>query len=434
MALTKFTRADNNIRALADKPDLSASALKTKFDQVGADIKEYINGTLTVEIDRDIYTKANINSLLDGKVDKVSGKGLSKNDFTDSYKTKLDGVESGAEVNVQPDWNESDNTKDDFIKNKPYIPTKTSDLTNDSGYITQHQDISGKADKATTYTKTETDNLLNDKADAEDVEAIENLIPGEASTQNKLADKGFVNSSIENVAAFYITKDAQGNPFSTKAELASATIFYSGGFVRVPTRNDYAVVLKDETKTITETGENPTTRYLYDNGWQYQYIVNNSGLTAAQWATVNSGMLSSDKTKLSGIESGAEVNVLEGVKVNGTDLSVSNKKVEIPNAQRGEFGLIKLGWADESGITLDSEGNYIKTVTAVNADIDEKTSKWKPITPYYLDYAVKSVAGTKVTSISASSTDLQYPSAKCVYDLIGNLEEILNDIDVGEGV
>ena len=30
---------------------------------------------------------------------------------------------------------------------KPFIPSKTSDLTNDSGYLTQHQDISGKEDK-----------------------------------------------------------------------------------------------------------------------------------------------------------------------------------------------------------------------------------------------------------------------------------------------
>ena len=34
------------------------------------------------------------------------------------------------------------------LSNKPTIPTKTSDLTNDSGFLTQHQDISGKADKA----------------------------------------------------------------------------------------------------------------------------------------------------------------------------------------------------------------------------------------------------------------------------------------------
>ena len=38
-------------------------------------------------------------------------------------KTKLDGIQSGAEANVQSDWNQSNNTADDFIKNKPTIPT-----------------------------------------------------------------------------------------------------------------------------------------------------------------------------------------------------------------------------------------------------------------------------------------------------------------------
>lgn len=37
-------------------------------------------------------------------------------------KAKLDGIEAGAEVNVQADWNQSDNTADDYIKNKPTIP------------------------------------------------------------------------------------------------------------------------------------------------------------------------------------------------------------------------------------------------------------------------------------------------------------------------
>lgn len=34
----------------------------------------------------------------------------------------------------------------------------------------------------------------------------------------------------------------------------------------------------------------------------------------------------------------------------------------------------------------------------------------------------------KVTSISSSSTDTQYPSAKCVYDLVGNIEALLASI------
>ena len=43
------------------------------------------------------------------------------NNFTTALKNKLEGIESGAEVNVQSDWSQSDNTKDDYIKNKPSL-------------------------------------------------------------------------------------------------------------------------------------------------------------------------------------------------------------------------------------------------------------------------------------------------------------------------
>lgn len=42
-------------------------------------------------------------------------------------------------------------------------------------------------------------------------------------------------------------------------------------------------------------------------------------------------------------------------------------------------------------------------------------------------------ANNKVTSLSSASTDTQYPSAKCVYDIIGNLETILTTLDIGGG-
>ena len=59
-------------------------------------------------------------------------------------------------------------TEEDITDLKDYalssdVPTKTSDLVNDSGFITQHQDISGKADKS--YVDTE----LDKKADITDV-------------------------------------------------------------------------------------------------------------------------------------------------------------------------------------------------------------------------------------------------------------------------
>ena len=43
--------------------------------------------------------------------DSVSGL------MTGAMKQKLDGIASGAEVNVQVDWNQSTTTADDFIKN-----------------------------------------------------------------------------------------------------------------------------------------------------------------------------------------------------------------------------------------------------------------------------------------------------------------------------
>ena len=58
---------------------------------------------------------------LDGKVDKVTGKGLSENDFTNTLKTKLDGIQDGAEVNVNADWNAT--SGDAQILNKPTIPS-----------------------------------------------------------------------------------------------------------------------------------------------------------------------------------------------------------------------------------------------------------------------------------------------------------------------
>jgi hypothetical protein len=44
------------------------------------------------------------------------------------------------------------------------------------------------------------------------------------------------------------------------------------------------------------------------------------------------------------------------------------------------------------------------------------------------DISGKENTSNKVTSLSPSSTDTQYPSAKCVYDLVGDIETILASI------
>lgn len=46
-----------------------------------------------------------------------------------------DYAEQASAGQVQADWNQTDSTQKNYIKNKPTIPTKTSQLTNDSGFL-----------------------------------------------------------------------------------------------------------------------------------------------------------------------------------------------------------------------------------------------------------------------------------------------------------
>lgn len=84
-------------------------------------------------------------------VAKETGKGLSTNDFTTDLKNKLDGIAAGAQVNVKPDWNATAGNAAEIL-NKPTIPSKTSDLQNDSGFITT-TDIPEGAAASTTVPK-----------------------------------------------------------------------------------------------------------------------------------------------------------------------------------------------------------------------------------------------------------------------------------------
>jgi len=75
------------------------------------------------------FTSENIETLLDNKVDKITGKQLSTNDYTTIEKNKLDGIEYGAQVN--PDYSNVYEPKSTNIQNhisstsNPHSVTKT---------------------------------------------------------------------------------------------------------------------------------------------------------------------------------------------------------------------------------------------------------------------------------------------------------------------
>ena len=122
--------------------------------------------------------------------------------------------------------------------------------------------------------------------------------------------KDYVDDSINRSSAFF-----RGN-FGTYAALMAVpwqtTDPDAPNFV---SNNDYAAVADDETHS------HESWRYIYvleeggqDNGWTAQYRINESPFTVEQLAAINSGITANDVTKLAGIEQGAQVNTVTGVK------------------------------------------------------------------------------------------------------------------------
>ena len=101
-----------------------------------------------------------------GKVDKVSGKGLSANDYTDAEKSKLAGIAAGAQVNPTPI--------------APVNATKSGMFAD--AYWTK-QDLAGKADKVANATSgnlaalDENGNLVDSGMALRDLAVAESLAP-----------------------------------------------------------------------------------------------------------------------------------------------------------------------------------------------------------------------------------------------------------------
>lgn len=137
----------------------------------------------------------------------------------------------------QADWEQADSSAVDYIKNKPTIPS-----------------VSGKADKVQSPTAgnfagldntgniTDSGKKASDFATAGRVADIEEKIPTQASSSNQLADKAFVNSTVQ-----YNTANARGNwenqfVLPMTATAGDYPVDYAGSYK--PSQNDY-MVLRD---------------------------------------------------------------------------------------------------------------------------------------------------------------------------------------------
>ena len=123
------------------------------------------------------------------------------NNFTTALKNKLDGIATGAEVNVQSDWDVADTSSDAFIKNKPAIPTKTSDITNDSGFITSAALPTKTSDLTNDsgFITNQVNNLAN-YYDQTAINSMFNALDVPTKTSDLTNDSGFLTTSTLPIA------------------------------------------------------------------------------------------------------------------------------------------------------------------------------------------------------------------------------------------
>ena len=140
-----------------------------------------------------------------------------------------------------------------------------------------------------------------DKALSDAIEAILLLIPSAATALNQLADKAFVNSSVSTATATFrgtynVVTDLELAYDATHEQIATKL----GQVIATADNNDYAFVQVPVSATSTDIRR--TERYKFNGTvWGYEYDLNTSGFTAAQWEAINSGITALLVSKLTNL-------------------------------------------------------------------------------------------------------------------------------------
>ena len=240
-------------------------------------------------------------------IDEIHNREVAIEDLSNEISTKLDKISTPSKVygtdsdgnQVVYDVNSFGKVDDVKVGNDSVVVNKIATLGTMAGK--NASDYSTKAVADTLYAdKIETEqalagkqnNLTQPQLDAvnsgitssfvsqittnqTNIGSIEEKIPAQASAQNQLTDRNFVNSSIATNTANFI------GTFDSLAELEA----YSGPV----TNNDYAFVINTD-----ESGNVVYDRYKYTvatnpASWEYEFSLNNSSFTSNQWAAINSG-------------------------------------------------------------------------------------------------------------------------------------------------
>lgn len=286
-----------------------------------------------IDINLLAYFKTKLDLIIAKKVDKVDGKGLSTNDYTTDEKTKLAGIATGAQVNVLEgvQVNGATVTPTNKIANIS-VPTKTSDISNDSGFITtedipagvQPSSTTPKAD-GTAATGTETKYARGDHVHPSDNTKVDKVTGKGLSTndyttaeKNKLKDvaEGAQVNVIESIKKNGVAINPVEKAVDISVPTKTSDITNDSGFITVA---DIPAGVQPSTTTPKMAGTaavGSETKYakgdhVHPHDTTKVDKVEGKGLSSNDYTT-------EEKTKLSGIAAGAQVNVVTNASSTGT--------------------------------------------------------------------------------------------------------------------
>lgn len=187
-----------------------------------------------------------------------------------------------------------------------------------------------------------------EQQNASDIDAIEALIPSQATSSNQLADKAFVNSSIATSTATFV------GTFNNITDLYAVT---------TADVNDYGYVV-----TTDAVGNTKYNRYKYDGSqWGFEYALNNSSFTAEEWAAIQSGMTQALRIKLENLPSTAVtsvgVSVPTGLTVTGSPITSSGTiAINFTSGYSIPTTSSQTNWDTAYGWGNHANANYVKQV------------------------------------------------------------------------
>ena len=137
----------------------------------------------------------NINGLAGDYVDETELENAIEAELAEYYtKTEVDtAIQEAVDAIVVPEqlqanWTQADNSKPDFIKNKPDLSVYATD-----------EELATKADADSVYTKDEADALLDAKADASDLSDLADVVATKANSAD-VYTKEEVNTALDGIS------------------------------------------------------------------------------------------------------------------------------------------------------------------------------------------------------------------------------------------